>query len=68
MDQFVTVTQAVKTSGLSRHTLYRRIKEGSLPTYEHDRNRRVVLVKLADLAALATPRRRPAPVAREAGR
>jgi hypothetical protein len=57
---FVNISEAVRLTGISRNALYRRIKAGLLPTFESDRNKRVVLLARRDLLALDTPRPRPA--------
>ena len=59
---FLTISQAVAVSGLTRGVLARRIKDGTLPTFTTARNRRLVLVRREDLDALSTPtRRQPEP-------
>jgi len=57
MDDFVTMQQAADLMGVSRWTLWRLVKEGRLPSYQSELNRRVKLVRRADLAALMTPKR-----------
>ena len=57
MDDFVTMQQAAALMGVSRWTLWRLVKEGRLPSYESEINRRVKLVKRADLAGLMAPKR-----------
>ncbi len=57
MDDFVTMQQAAALMGVSRWTLWRLVKEGRLPSYESEINRRVKLVKRADLAVLMAPKR-----------
>jgi excisionase family DNA binding protein len=55
MDEFVTITEAARIMGVHRITVYRLVKAGTLRTYASPLNRRVKLVKRADLAALMTP-------------
>jgi excisionase family DNA binding protein len=55
MDDFVTITEASRIAGVPRSTLYRRIAEGRLRIYESPLNRRVKLVKRADLHRLMQP-------------
>jgi excisionase family DNA binding protein len=52
---YLTLTEAARRLGVSRWTLYRRIDDGALSVYRSDRDRRVKLVKRADVEALATP-------------
>jgi excisionase family DNA binding protein len=55
VDDFVSISEAARITGISRSTIYRLIAEGSLRTYASPLNRRVKLVKRADLARLMTP-------------
>ena len=55
MDDYLTLTEAARLLGVSRWTLYRRIDEGALPVYQSLSNRRVRLVKRADVDALRSP-------------
>ena len=55
MDDFVTMQQAATLLGVSYVTVWRMVKAGKLQTYSSPINRRVKLVKRADLAALMTP-------------
>ena len=55
MDEYLTLTEAARLLGVSRWTLYRRIDEGALTVYQSPSNRRVRLVKRADVEALRTP-------------
>ena len=56
MDDFVTISEAGRIAGVPRSTIYRRIADGALRVYESPINRRVKLVKRADLARLMTPK------------
>jgi len=56
MQDFLTLTDAARYLGVSRQTLWRRIREGVLPVFQSDTNRRERLVKRADLDAVRTPR------------
>ena len=55
-DGFVPIQQAGKLFGISSATLRKRCLDRTLPTYRNDRDRRVTLVKVDDMAALFTPR------------
>jgi excisionase family DNA binding protein len=55
MDNFVTLRQAAKLLGISYVTVWRMVKAGRLQTYASPVNRRVKLVKRADLEALMQP-------------
>jgi excisionase family DNA binding protein len=64
--EFLTLTAAAKLLAFSRWALYRRIDEGALIVYKSIANRRVRLVKRADVERLLEPI--PAtPVARQEG-
>jgi excisionase family DNA binding protein len=56
MDEYLTVQQAAELMGVSRWTLWRRIRAGELRAYEAGIDRRVRLVKRADVEALMRPR------------
>ncbi len=56
MDDFATIQQAATLMGVSRWTLWRLVKEGRLQTYHSDANRRVKLVRRADVEALMVPK------------
>ncbi len=56
MDGFVPIQQAGKLFGISHSTLRKRCLDQTLRTYRNDRDRRVTLVKVDDMAALFTPR------------
>ena len=55
MDEFLTVQEAAQLMGVSRFTVWRRIKDGQLQAYEAGVDRRVRLVKRADIEALMRP-------------
>ena len=55
MDDFLTISEAARIAGVPRSTIYRRLADGALRVYESPLNRRVKLVKRANLAALMTP-------------
>ena len=67
MDDFVTMQQAAALMGVSRWTLWRLVKEGRLPSYQSEINRRVKLVKRADVEALMTPKPIETDVGKAAG-
>ena len=48
---------AAKRIGSSPNTLRKLVREGALPTFVRPVDRRLRLVRLADVDALATPRR-----------
>ena len=56
---YLTLTAAAERSGLARQTLSGRVKLGLLPAYSDPKDRRYVLLKVADLDGLNTPRPRP---------
>ena len=49
MEDFLTLTEAATYLGVSRQTLWRRIRDGALPVHVSDVNRRTRFVKRADL-------------------
>lgn len=53
--EFLTLQQAARLLGISRQTMYRRTQEGAITVYESPANRRVRLVRRADVEALLTP-------------
>jgi len=55
VDEFLTVQEAAQLMGVSRYTIWRRIKDGKLRVYEAGIDRRVRLVKRANVMALMTP-------------
>ena len=56
MDEYLTVHEAAELMGVSRFTIWRRIRDGSLPAYRAGVDRRTRLVKRADVEALMRPR------------
>ena len=56
MDDFVSISEAARIVGVTRNVIYRLIAEGTLRPYASPLNRRVKLVKRAELAALMTPK------------
>lgn len=65
--EYLTLTEAARLLGISRWSLYRRVDEGALPMYESPANRRVKLVKRADVEALLTPVLAATPVVKSEG-
>ena len=53
----VPIGAAAKRRGCSPATLRKLVRDGALPTYVRPLDRRLRLVRLADVEALATPRR-----------
>lgn len=56
-EALLPIGQAAKRVGHSPTTLRRLVRTGALPTYARATDRRAVLVRLADVDALAVPRR-----------
>ena len=56
MQDFLTLTDAARYLGVSRQTLWRRIRDGVIPVHVSEINRRIKLVKRADVEALMRPR------------
>ena len=63
-DEVLSVTEAARVSGLSRWTLYRKIADGTLPSFSRAVNKRKVYVRRSDLDRLFAPVRRSTPAAR----
>jgi excisionase family DNA binding protein len=61
MDEFLTMEQAAELMGVSWHTIHRRIKRGELLAYQSGTDKRLRLVKRADVEKLMKPR----PIARD---
>jgi excisionase family DNA binding protein len=53
--EFLTMQEATRLLGIGRMTLWRRVRDGVLPVYRSERDRRVRLVKRADVERLITP-------------
>ena len=53
--ELVTMHEAAQRLGIARLTLRRRIAERRLPTFRSDLDKRVHLMRVADVQALATP-------------
>jgi hypothetical protein len=61
MERLIPAEEAGRRVGVPYRTIARRIKDGTIPTYRHDRDRRQKLVAIDDVAALFTPRPADAP-------
>ena len=55
MDDFLTLQQAADLMRVHRITVWRLVRDGKLRTYQSQANRRVKLVKRADVEALMRP-------------
>lgn len=55
MDEFVSVSEAARLAGVSRHTVSRRIRAGELAVHVGS-DRRQHLLRRADVERLAQPR------------
>jgi excisionase family DNA binding protein len=56
MDDYLTIQAAAELMGVSRWTLWRRIRAGELRAYQAGVDRRTRLVKRSDVEALMRPR------------
>ena len=56
-DDYLTLSEAAEYLGISRVTVWRRIREGQLATYQASTSRRQKLLRRADLDYLRRPRR-----------
>jgi excisionase family DNA binding protein len=56
MDDFLTLQQAADLMRVHRITVWRLVRAGKLRMYQSETNRRVKLVKRADVEALMRPR------------
>ncbi len=54
-DEYMTIKEAAKALGISRATIYRRVKAGELEAYQSRADRRERLVRRADIEALMRP-------------
>lgn len=54
--QLIPYPEAIERSGLSRRTLYDRLKEAGITVYQNPRDRRLRLIAAADLPKLTKPR------------
>ena len=57
LSAYLTVGDASDYLGISRATMWRRIRDGELPAYQAGLSRRVKLVKRRDLDKLRQPRK-----------
>lgn len=55
-EEYLTLSQAAEYLGISRVTLWRRIRDGVLPAYQALTSRREKLVRREDLHKLRRPR------------
>jgi excisionase family DNA binding protein len=56
MDDFLTLQQAADLMRVHRITVWRLVRDGKLRMYQLETNRRVKLVKRADVETLMRPR------------
>jgi excisionase family DNA binding protein len=56
MDDFLTLQQAADLMRVHRITVWRLVRDGKLRMYQSEINRRVKLVKRADVETLMRPR------------
>ncbi len=56
-ETMIPIGRAAERIGSSPHTLRKLVREGQLQTYQRPTDRRLRLVRLADVEALAAPRR-----------
>ena len=54
--EFVTMTEAQEILGVSRFKIWQLVKEGTLPTFRSDLDRREKLIRRSELDALRRPR------------
>lgn len=54
---FLTIVAAAEATGLSYGTVIARIKDGTLPGYTFEADRRRLMVKASDVDALLAPQR-----------
>lgn len=65
MDEYVTMTEAQELLGVSRFKIWQLVKEGKLPAYQSELDRRQKLIRRSDIEALRGARR---PVASTTGK
>jgi excisionase family DNA binding protein len=56
MEEYLTMQEAARLLGIGRQTLWRLVRAGRLQPYQSEINRRVKLVKRADVEELMRPR------------
>jgi excisionase family DNA binding protein len=54
--EFMTTQDAARLLGVGRVTFWRRVKDGVVPIYYSEKDRRVRLVKRADVEAMLVPK------------
>lgn len=54
--EYLTLNEAAELMNVSRATLWRRMREGELQTYQSAQDRRVRLVKRSEVEELMRPR------------
>ena len=55
-DAFVTMSEAQEILGVSRFKIWQLVKEGKLPTFRSELDRREKLIRRSDLDAIRQPR------------
>jgi len=55
-DQYLTISQAARRLGVSDPAMRRRVHGGELPLYTNPADKRVRLIRQADLDAYAVPK------------
>jgi excisionase family DNA binding protein len=53
--EYLTMQEATRLLGIGRMTLWRRVRDGVLPVYRSERDRRARLVKRSDVERLLKP-------------
>ena len=54
-DDFITINEAAEELGVTRTTIWRRIKNGTLEVFQSQADQRERLVRRADILALKRP-------------
>jgi hypothetical protein len=69
-DDFVSLTEAARSIGVSRNKMWKLVRAGVFTVYENPRDAREKLLKKADVDAYLAPRemRRSSEAAEESGR